>query len=108
MLTSEGAALLWSIITGASTDQISALRVTDGITSATAELDEPARADENALILVATFGDGDANFEWRERLVISRDGVVVDREAQDLGRKAQGSEWTLEATLLLDTTPLVD
>lgn len=104
MLTSEGAALLWAIVTGASDDRIIALRVTDGSASATAALDEPARAEENALILVATFPDGVANFEWRERLVVSRDGVIVDRESQDLGRKAQGSEWTLEATLELGVT----
>lgn len=101
MLTSEGAALLWAIVTGTSTDRLIALRVSDGAATATAALDEPPRVDGNVLTLVATFGETDANFEWRERLVISRDGVIVDREAHDHGRKAQGSEWTLEATLQL-------
>lgn len=101
MLTSEGAALLWEIVTGASTDEIIALRVTDGAATATAALDEPPSVDGDVLTLVATFGDSDANFEWRERHVISRDGVLVDREVHDHGRKAQGAEWTLEATLQL-------
>lgn len=49
----------------------------------------------------ATFGEGDANFEWRKRdLVLGN--VVIDSEEQDQGRKVTGTIWTVEVTIDLE------
>lgn len=51
------------------------------------------------VIMRATFGENDANFDWRERGVKLADGTLVDRTVEDGGRKAPGSVWTVETVL---------
>lgn len=47
------------------------------------------------LTCVATFAEADANFEWEKRMVKLPDGKVIDALEEDLGRKAEGSEWQM-------------
>lgn len=66
-----------------------------------AALDMPD--DEETLLVItlrATFGEGVANFEWRERGVVVGD-ILIDRTVSDQGRKASGAVWEAEATLSL-------
>lgn len=51
------------------------------------------------VILRTTFGENEANFDWRERGVLTSEGVLIDRAVADQGRKVQGSVWTLEAVV---------
>jgi hypothetical protein len=51
------------------------------------------------VILSATFGSEAANFEWLEHGVRTPDGRLLDRTVEDMGRKAPGSVWTLDAVL---------
>lgn len=82
------------------------LRVLDGdnepgeAQSATAPVGEIDLRD-GTLIMSATFGEQEANFDWRAREVLTADGTVLDRIVEDLGRKAPGSVWTLEAVVSL-------
>lgn len=103
MLTSEGAQLLWAIASGASTDSLAggSLVVSDGTTRSQRPLDANPTVAGGALTVVATFGEQDANFEWASAEVLSAQGVVVDRELKDSGRKTQGAVWTLETVLEL-------
>lgn len=57
------------------------------------------RRDGATITLRGTFGEGEANFEWRVRRVETADGKVVDEEAGDMGRKAAGAVWDLEIEL---------
>lgn len=100
MLTPEGARLVWEIAAGASTDSI------QGGTIVVANGDETASAQianltfgERSMTVGAVFGPDDGNFDWLERRVVSRDGVVIDEVAEDGGRKAKGAIWTAEAVL---------
>lgn len=97
-LTPEGAAALWDGHTWF-------LRVTDGTTTATTEA--TATIDGGKLTLEGEFGTGEANFEWKQRSVAlapnSGSDITVDREDVDLGRKVEGSIWTLVATVELMT-----
>lgn len=51
------------------------------------------------LALRATFMETEANFDWRERGVVTSQGVLLDRAVGDQGRKPLGSIWTTEAAL---------
>lgn len=106
MLTHEGSKLLMQLALGDSTDTISGwrVRVSDGSQEAFAPLDGVVLADDegwSAANLTATFGELDANFEWTQRDIVSSSGVVVDTLIEDLGRKAVGAEWQVEAILQL-------
>lgn len=103
MLTSEGASLLLAIAAGASDDSLAggSVVVSDGKARSQSPLDSAA-VENGALTLVATFGEQDANFEWAVTEILSAQGVVVDREVRDNGRKAAGAVWTSETVLELD------
>ena len=50
----------------------------------------------------ATFGPDEANFDWREWTVAngsSDDAVNLNRKVQDMGKKVQGTTWTIEVQL---------
>jgi hypothetical protein len=100
MLTAEGLPRLWAILAGQSDDSLGAARlvVRNGTQEASAELDGPPAIEGGTITLRATFGEQDANFEWSSRDVVSDQGVVIDHEEHDFGRK-QGGEWTLEAAI---------
>jgi hypothetical protein len=51
------------------------------------------------LVLRSTFGENQAIFDWRERGVLTAQGVLLDRSVLDLGRKVLGAVWQLEARL---------
>lgn len=51
------------------------------------------------LTAVAIFKEDDANFEWEKRLVKLPDQTVIDSLAEDMGRKAQGSEWEMTVNI---------
>jgi hypothetical protein len=53
------------------------------------------------VLLRATFGAGEGNFEWSRREVLTAQGVVIDSEQQDLGRKTAGMVWTLDTRLIV-------
>lgn len=73
------------------------LSVTDGKTLATKPIASLTR-DGSVVTASVEFGDGEANFEWKTRRVISPDGWVMDELTGDLGRKS-GSIWTLEVKI---------
>lgn len=60
--------------------------------------------DSVELVLLATFGENDAAFEWQERGVVTNQGVLIDRAVSDQGRKVMGAVWQLEARLTLTGT----
>lgn len=76
------------------------LRVSDGSQQADAALNDGfPRVQDGVVEVQATFGEQEANFEWRERTVLTAAGVALDVEADDHGRKAPGAVWTLTTTL---------
>lgn len=105
MLTPEGIALLWNLAAGTSEDSIPgwSIVVSDGTTETAAGVAAPVvtQTDDGAeVLLMATFTEDEGNHEWTTRSVVSGDGVVVDVEDEDMGRKAQGDS-TLEVVLEL-------
>lgn len=52
----------------------------------------------------ATFGEGEANFEWSKRSIKLADGTVIDADDTDAGRKALGAEWTYAVTIEVGPT----
>lgn len=105
MLTAEGAALLWAIASGASEDSLAgaSIVVSDGVLRARQPVIDIS-VTEGTLTLTAVFGEQDANFEWTTAEVLSANGVVVDLELADNGRKAAGAVWTYETALQLGAT----
>lgn len=57
------------------------------------------QVDGSTVTVRATFDEQDGNFDWRARRVATSSGVIVDLEVSDMGRKAAGAVWTVEATL---------
>lgn len=51
------------------------------------------------LHLRATFGEDKAAFDWKERGIVTAQGVLLDRSVMDQGRKVLGAVWQLEAAL---------
>lgn len=47
------------------------------------------------LVVTAVFASADSNFTWAQRRLKLADGTVIDAEDEDLGRKAEGSEWEI-------------
>lgn len=121
MYTTEGLRRLFEIATGEVDDSLKGgtLVVSDGTNEASITISDfpyvqvfdadsintmPEGEDRPPvgtvrLSLDATFGSDVANFEWAERRVVTREGVVVDIEREDGGRKAPGAEWTLYVEL---------
>jgi hypothetical protein len=99
VLTTDGATLLWGLAIGGQ-DRVDVLAV---IGPAGEEATEVAdvRVQDGVLTLTADFPADAANFEWVAREVRSQNGVVVDRQAEDGGRKPPGAVWTLEVELEL-------
>lgn len=46
-----------------------------------------------------TFTEFEANFDWRERGLVSSQGVLIDRSVSDQGRKAPGTIWTTSVSI---------
>jgi hypothetical protein len=61
---------------------------------------ESVAVDGATVTVQATFPEAEANFEWRVRYVATSSGVIVDRLAEDMGRKASGV-MTVQAELEL-------
>jgi hypothetical protein len=106
VLTPEGIALLWSLAAGASEDRIPgwSIVVSDGQNQTAAPVTEQAitQTDGGAEVaLTATFAEDQGNHEWSRRQVVSGDGVVVDSEDEDMGRKVSGTIWTESVVLEL-------
>jgi hypothetical protein len=99
VITPEGIALALEEIAEALRNG-GTLVVSDSVTSASALISDIAIAD-GVLTATATFGEGEANFEWREHQIVAADGTVIDKQPDDHGRKAQGAVWTLDAELEL-------
>lgn len=57
--------------------------------------------NEAVILLSATFGEFDANFDWRRR-VVELDGVEVDVDELDMGRKPIGAVWSLEVPITVE------
>ena len=56
----------------------------------------------NTIRFRATFGPDEANFDWREWTVANGNSdaaVNLNRKVQDMGRKVQGTTWTMEVQL---------
>jgi hypothetical protein len=98
MLTSDGAALTAGLL--ARQLEGGSLEVGDGNGNA-ARADMTVAAQAAVVACEATFGEQQANFEWRVRRVLDQAGQVVDEHAEDMGRKAAGAVWTLEAEIEL-------
>lgn len=96
MLTSEGAKLLAPAVAQA---LAGAELVVAGHGQEASKPVETIAVDGTEVVLTATFGDDEANFDWLIRRV-RVGGELVDEEEVDLGRKASG-EWTLEAAIEL-------
>lgn len=107
MVTPEGLDWIWAALPARLAGAV--LRVSDGSQSAEATASEPTYvgllegqqvggSETVTLVrisLAAEFGPQDANFEWRQTEIVV-DGKVIDRNEDDLGRKAPGSSMTLE------------
>lgn len=78
------------------------LRVTGKGGSASAPFDAGfPRVEEQTVVVKSTFTERDANFEWSKVEVLTADGVALDVDAHDHGRKSSGSIWTLETRVQL-------
>jgi hypothetical protein len=96
MLTAEGAQRIWEILAGQSDDTLDggAILVEGGGQEARSAIEELSIA-HGVLTATATFGEDFANFEWRHRELLTKQGVVLDAANEDMGRKASGHEWTI-------------
>lgn len=76
------------------------IEVSDGTQTASTTIDDgfPQR-DGATIALRATFGQSEANFEWRVHRVVTAAGLAVDEEQVDMGRKAPGAVWVLDIEL---------
>jgi hypothetical protein len=101
VLTPEGIALLWRLAAGQSEDTADgwSIVVSDGQTETSAAV-ESVELQDAEISLTATFAEDQGNHEWARRQVVSGDGVVIDSEDEDMGRKVQGV-WTEIVTLEL-------
>lgn len=97
MLTPEGATAILSMCIG-DADEIKVIAVL-GPNGEEAFRFADQRVEGASLILSATFPADEANFEWVTREVRTVKGIVVDREADDGGRKPIGAVWDLEVAL---------
>lgn len=108
MLTPEGLAHIWSMLTGTSDDSLAGGFIEVGAGTDTdrqpirnfvvAQVDGATR-----LTVDAEFGEENGNFDWSQRSVLTKQGVVIDVESDDGGRKAVGSVWEIEIDI--DLTP---
>jgi hypothetical protein len=96
-LTAEGAAAVAGWLAPQFANAV--LVVSDGEQRASA----PAvvSTSEAVVLLSATFGEFDANFDWSRRAV-ELDGVEVDVEESDMGRKPLGAVWSLEVPISVE------
>lgn len=96
MLTPEGAQRIWEILSGQSDDTLEggAILVEGGGQEARSAI-ESLTIENGVLTATATFDESFANFEWRHRELLTRDGVVIDAMNEDMGRKAGGHVWTI-------------
>lgn len=97
MLTPEGATAILGMCIG-DPDEIKIIAVL-GPNGEEAYRYAEQRVDGASLILTATFPGDEANFEWVGREVRTVKGIVVDREADDGGRKPIGAIWDLEVAI---------
>lgn len=97
MLTPEGATAIWGMAIG-DPDEIKVIAVL-GPNGEEAYRFADQRVDGVSLILTATFPADEANFEWVTREARTVKGVVVDRTADDGGRKPIGAIWDIEIAL---------
>lgn len=103
MVTPEGATLLLALAAGQSQDTIAAVAVSDGDREAVVPAQiSPAAGGE--LQVTGLFGADEANFNWNRTEIRSGEGVVIDADDVDLGRKGAGSVWTMEAVLEIPTS----
>lgn len=54
-----------------------------------------------AVTFTGIFSEFEANFEWRERGLVTAQGVLLDRSVSDQGRKAPGTIWATAVTIEL-------
>lgn len=98
-LTPEGATEIWEALGDAWV-----LRISDG-TNTASTVATVVEVDGATLHVEGEFTSTEANFEWRIRSVVrvrpNNEDVTIDREEVDLGRKAEGSIWTLIADVEL-------
>lgn len=101
MLTPEGAAHIWAMLTGATDDSLQGgfIEVGAGTNSDRQPIRNfvVAQADGATRLTVdAEFGQESGNFDWSQRSVLTKQGVVIDVETEDGGRKAVGQIWEIE------------
>lgn len=72
--------------------------VSDGASQKAATTVTSIERDGATIRAVATFGEGEANFDWRERSLVVGD-QVIDTEKEDQGRKVAGAAWTVEVEI---------
>lgn len=96
MLTPEGAQRIWEILTGQSDDTLEggAILVEGGGQEARSAIEELS-IENGVLTATATFDEGFANFDWRHRELLTKQGIVIDAANEDMGRKAAGAIWTI-------------
>lgn len=104
MLTQEGVTHIWRIVAGESNDRIASVRVSSATDTATVDVQHTEVIPEagGAILRVrAIFDERAANFEWLKREVVTRDGIVIDSNLEDGGRKVLGMVWDVEVDMNL-------
>lgn len=96
MLTPDGATAILEMFAA----QPLTIRVSDGESATAVAAAGLVGVQDGVLRLRATFGAGEANFEWRIREVLAG-ATVVDKDVTDFGRKAPGAEWDIDVELAL-------
>jgi hypothetical protein len=99
VLTPEGAARIWAVVTEAELRGGSVV-ISDGEQTDAAPISE-VRQDGGTLTVIATFDGGQANFEWKTRRVVTASGVTLDEAGEDGGRKVLGATWVVECEIEL-------
>lgn len=95
MITREGIAWILDLLMGDLGDAVMVVR--DGA-GQSAQAPATAERVNDTIVLTSTFGENEANFEWRAR-VLRVGGVDVDVTTGDEGRKAPGAVVTAETVL---------
>lgn len=101
MLTPEGITQIWRMVAGMTDDQITTVRVSNDTDEATVAVTALEITRGDVLRAHASFREQDANFDWQRRELVTRDGVVIDRQVEDFGRKVLGAVWDVEIDMTL-------
>ena len=99
-LTPDGVGVLAELV--ATHLQGGSIEVSDGNGRSASRVIESIALEGELATVAVTFATGEGNFDWRVRRVLDADGVILDEDTGDWGRKSPDREWTMEVPITLE------